>query len=61
MKKSPIEKILEIFKKNKIVSLISDAGTPLISDPGKILINEIERNNIKIIPIPRRLCSDSCL
>ncbi|NKA17404.1 MAG: 16S rRNA (cytidine(1402)-2'-O)-methyltransferase, partial [Alphaproteobacteria bacterium] len=40
------------FKKNKIVSLISDAGTPLISDPGKILINEIEKNNIKIFSIP---------
>jgi 16S rRNA (cytidine1402-2'-O)-methyltransferase len=50
--KESVEKILEIFKKNKIISLISDAGTPLISDPGKILINEIEKNNIKIIPIP---------
>ena len=50
--KVSVEKILEIFKKNKIVSLICDAGTPLISDPGKILINEIEKNNIKIIPIP---------
>jgi 16S rRNA (cytidine1402-2'-O)-methyltransferase len=50
--KESVEKILEIFKKNKIVALISDAGTPLISDPGKILINEIEKNNIKIIPIP---------
>jgi len=50
--KESIEKILEIFKKNKVVSLISDAGTPLISDPGKILINEIEKNNIKIISIP---------
>ena len=34
--KESVEKLLEIFKKNKIVSLISDAGTPLISDPGKI-------------------------
>ena len=50
--KESVSKILEIFKNNKIVSLISDAGTPLISDPGKILINEIEKNNIKIIPIP---------
>jgi 16S rRNA (cytidine1402-2'-O)-methyltransferase len=50
--KESVEKLLEIFKKNKIVSLISDAGTPLISDPGKILINEIEKNNIKVIPIP---------
>jgi 16S rRNA (cytidine1402-2'-O)-methyltransferase len=50
--KESVEKLLEIFKKNKIVSLISDAGTPLISDPGKILINEIEKNNIKVVPIP---------
>ncbi|MSP06119.1 MAG: 16S rRNA (cytidine(1402)-2'-O)-methyltransferase [Candidatus Fonsibacter sp.] len=50
--KKSVEKILELFKKKKIVSLISDAGTPLISDPGRILINEIEKNNIKIIPIP---------
>jgi len=50
--KESVYKILEIFKNNKIVSLISDAGTPLVSDPGKILINEIEKNNIKIIPIP---------
>ena len=50
--KESLFKILEIFKNNKIVSLISDAGTPLVSDPGKILINEIEKNSIKIIPIP---------
>ena len=34
------------------MSLISDAGTPLLSDPGRILINECIKNNIKIIPIP---------
>jgi 16S rRNA (cytidine1402-2'-O)-methyltransferase len=50
--KGSVDKILEIFKKKNIISLISDAGTPLISDPGKILINEIEKHNIKIIPIP---------
>ena len=44
--------IIESIKKNKIVSLISDAGTPSISDPGAILVNECVKNNIKIIPIP---------
>ena len=34
------------------MSLISDAGTPLISDPGKILINECLKNSIQVIPIP---------
>ena len=37
MKKKNIEKILIELKKNKIISIISDAGTPTISDPGKIL------------------------
>ena len=34
------------------MSLISDAGTPLLSDPGRILINECVAKKIKIIPIP---------
>ena len=38
--------------KGKIISLISDAGTPAVSDPGKILIQECINNNIPIIPIP---------
>ena len=45
-------KIIEHLKSGKIISLISDAGTPAISDPGSVLINECVKNNIKIIPIP---------
>ncbi len=45
-------KVLEIIKKNKIVSLISDAGTPGISDPGMILINKCIEKKINIYPIP---------
>ena len=45
-------KIIEILKKNKIVSLISDAGTPTISDPGLILIKKCIDYNINIYPIP---------
>ena len=33
------------------MSLISDAGTPSVSDPGAILINECATNNINIFPI----------
>ena len=36
----------------KIISLISDAGTPAISDPGKLLIQECISNDIPITPIP---------
>tara|TARA_A100001011_G_C14253889_1_gene819171 strand:+ start:889 stop:1752 length:864 start_codon:yes stop_codon:yes gene_type:complete len=45
-------KVIEFLKSGKIISLISDAGTPTISDPGSILVNECIKNNIKIIPIP---------
>ena len=44
-------KITEILKSDCIVSLISDAGTPSVSDPGAILINECLANKIDIFPI----------
>ncbi len=47
-----ISKIMNLLKSGEIISLISDAGTPAISDPGAILLNECVRNNIKITPIP---------
>ena len=50
--KKNISKIINLFKEDTIISLISDAGTPGISDPGAILVKECIRNNINIIPIP---------
>ena len=47
-----LEKVIKILKNNKIVSLVSDAGTPAVSDPGRILIKECEKNGIQIFPIP---------
>ena len=47
-----LNKIIDLLKSGEIISLISDAGTPSISDPGAILVNECVKNNIKIIPIP---------
>tara|TARA_B100000575_G_C23010404_1_gene582010 strand:+ start:34 stop:876 length:843 start_codon:yes stop_codon:yes gene_type:complete len=44
--------IINDLKSGKIISLISDAGTPAISDPGKILVKECISNDIPIIPIP---------
>ncbi len=45
-------KIISLINEGKSVALVSDAGTPCISDPGSILINELLKNNIKITSIP---------
>ena len=47
-----LPKIIKLLKENKIISIVSDAGTPSISDPGVVLINECLRQNINIIPLP---------
>ena len=47
-----LEKVIETLKDNKIVSIVSDAGTPAISDPGRILVKECVKNNVEIFPIP---------
>ena len=50
--KKNINKIIEILQSKTIVSIISDAGTPGISDPGRIIVNECIKNNIDIYPVP---------
>ena len=50
--KKNIHKIIELLKLDKIISLISDAGTPSISDPGAILIQECIKNGINVSPVP---------
>ena len=50
--KKELTKIIRYLNEGKILSLISDAGTPMISDPGRILINECISRKIQIIPIP---------
>jgi len=49
--KKNLSKIIDILKSDCVVSLISDAGTPSVSDPGAILINECVVNDINIYPI----------
>ena len=50
--KKNVKNVLNLLRQNKIVSIISDAGTPTISDPGGILINECVKNNINVFPVP---------
>ncbi len=50
--KKNLSKIINLLKSGQIISIISDAGTPAISDPGSILINECIKNDINISLIP---------
>ena len=50
--KKQLNNIIEHINKGKILSIISDAGTPLLSDPGRLLLNECLIREIKIVPIP---------
>ena len=50
--KKVLNKVIDLLINDKIISLVSDAGTPTISDPGNLLIIECVKNNINIIPLP---------
>ena len=47
-----LPKMINLLKENKIISMISDAGTPSISDPGAVLVNECLKQNISVFPLP---------
>jgi 16S rRNA (cytidine1402-2'-O)-methyltransferase len=59
--KKNLKKIIELLKYKKVISIISDAGTPCISDPGSILINECIKNDIKIYPSPGASATSSAI
>ena len=50
--KKQLRPIIKHINEGKILSLISDAGTPLLSDPGRLLVNECLKNDIFVTPIP---------
>ena len=50
--KKQLPNIIKYFKEGKILSLISDAGTPLLSDPGRLLVNKCIEIGINVVPIP---------
>ena len=54
-KLAKIDKIFELIEEGKNLALVSDAGTPTISDPGAMLISKIKEKfgkEVQIIPIP---------
>ena len=53
-KLSKTDKIFELLKEGKDLALVSDAGTPGISDPGAMLISQIKENmsEVEVVPIP---------
>ncbi len=50
--KKNLSKILLLLKKGQVISLISDAGTPGVCDPGVILVEECYKEKINVFPIP---------
>ena len=46
--KSRLEEMLKYIDEGKKIALVSDAGTPMICDPGNILITELKKHNIEI-------------
>tara|TARA_B100001559_G_scaffold319372_1_gene328593 strand:- start:153 stop:986 length:834 start_codon:yes stop_codon:yes gene_type:complete len=50
--KKSVNKIIQYLNEGKILSLVSDAGTPVLSDPGNILIKECVTNKHKIFTVP---------
>ena len=44
--------IIKLLKDNKNIAIVSDSGTPGISDPGFYLVRECARNNLKVVPVP---------
>ncbi len=50
--KKNLSQVMNYLKNDKIISLISDAGTPGISDPGAVLVRECVEEKINIFPLP---------
>lgn len=50
--KQRLNQVLEILNSGEEVALISEAGTPLISDPGFLLVKELAKNEIPVVTIP---------
>ncbi len=50
--KKELNKVIKYLNEGKILSIISDAGTPILSDPGRLLVQSCIQQNINIIPIP---------
>ncbi len=49
--KEQLSRVISDLENGQNIALISDAGTPCVSDPGRILVNELYSNHIKVVPI----------
>lgn len=47
-----LERVLDLLAQGEQLALISDAGTPLISDPGYVLVRELRARGITVVPVP---------
>ena len=54
------EVLIEKLKEGNNIALVSDAGTPVISDPGEVIVKEALKQNIQVVPIPRSMCFNKC-
>lgn len=59
--KSKGEYLLGKLKEGKIIALVSDAGTPAISDPGEDLVRLCAENDIPVVPVPGATAAISAL
>lgn len=50
--RTALGRLLELLAKDKKIGLVANAGTPLISDPGYLLVREASQRSIPVIPIP---------
>jgi len=50
--KHAAEKIVALLQQGKSVALVSDAGTPAISDPGAIVVSRVRRAGFRVVPVP---------
>ncbi|WP_119345038.1 16S rRNA (cytidine(1402)-2'-O)-methyltransferase, partial [Facilibium subflavum] len=49
---SRVQQVKQFLDDGKKVALVSDAGTPLISDPGYKIVANLRNDNYKIVPVP---------
>ena len=47
-----VDNLIEKAKQGQNIAVVSDAGTPGISDPGEVIVKEAIKENIEVIPIP---------